>query len=247
MDKNKQIILLVLLIVLLFIINYSFIDSALINFLDEREVIIIDRVVDGDTVVSNDKSIRLLGINCPEKGEQYYTEAKDFLEESILNKTITNENYGQDRYYRDLSYLFDGSTNINLEIVRNRFANVYILDNKKYTSDLRKAWEDCIESGKNLCEKSKDKCVDCIMLKEFNWRTQEVIFYNKCSYGCDLTDWSIKDEGRKKYMFKDFILKSYSEVVITNKDFDENYVWTDTGDTLFLRDSENKLVLWKNY
>jgi len=27
----------------------------------------------------------------------------------------------------------------------------------------------------------------------------------------------------------------------------ESYVWTKTGDTLFLRDEEGKLVLWKGY
>ena len=27
----------------------------------------------------------------------------------------------------------------------------------------------------------------------------------------------------------------------------EDYVWTDSGDTIFLRDEKGKLVFWENY
>ena len=71
---------------MLFAVNYSWIDSALINFFSEQETEIVERVIDGDTIIINNKSIRLLGINSPERGEYYYAEAKAFLEEKILNK-----------------------------------------------------------------------------------------------------------------------------------------------------------------
>ena len=76
--KKKQIFLLVALIILLFGINYSFLDSAVINFLNEGENVIVERVIDGDTVIINNESVRLLGINSPERGEFYYEEAKNF-------------------------------------------------------------------------------------------------------------------------------------------------------------------------
>ncbi|MCL4419217.1 hypothetical protein M1146_03895 [Patescibacteria group bacterium] len=60
-----------------------------------------------------------------------------------------------------------------------------------------------------------------------------------------LKNWEIKDEGRKKFIFGNFILEKNREIKITAEDFNEEYVWTETGDTLFLRDEEGKLVLWK--
>ena len=99
--------------------------------------------------------------------------------------------------------------------------------------------------------------MQCIELKELNSNLQEIIFYNSCDFSCDLTNWNIKDEGRKNFIFPEFILNSNSEVkIIVGEGIDnhknlfwknEEYVLTSTGDTIFLRDSDGKLVLWKNY
>ena len=82
-------------------------------------------------------------------------------------------------------------------------------------------------------------------------------FENKCDFDCNLKDWTIKDEGRKKFNFGEFILEGNGKVKIkvgegiNQKDIlfwrGESYVWTSTGDTLFLRDNKGRLVLWKNY
>ncbi len=259
MNKRKDIFLLIFLILLFFIINYHFIDNQIENFLEDYEVGIAGRIVDGDTAIINGNSTRFLGINTPERGEKYYAEAKNLLSELILNKTIKME-YGKDRYdkyRRKLAFIFLEEKNINIELVRNGFANVYILDDKKYERELKEAWNECIEKGKNLCEKSEDKCAECIELKKLDYKTQEIIFYNNCSFNCDLSGWSVKDEGRKKFIFENFILNKNKEVKIAvgNKTDSDNilfwkgsdYVWTSTGDTLFLRDEKGKLVLWKNY
>ena len=79
---------LISLIVFLIAINYSWLDSLVIDSFSDDEFVKVDRVIDGDTIKSNENSIRLLGINTPEKGEKYYREAKDSLNEKILNKTV---------------------------------------------------------------------------------------------------------------------------------------------------------------
>ena len=248
------------LIILLVVINYSSIDKALKKFLLDYEFGIAKRVIDGDTIVINETSVRLLGINSPEKGEPYYNEARNFLEELVLNKTVKFE-FGKekyDKYQRVLAYVFLDNTNVNLKLVENGLANIYFPSGKDiYYKDFKKAWEDCIEENINLCESSKNKCADCIELKKFDYKKQEVIFYNKCGFDCELTDWKIKDEGRKTFMFPEFILKPNKDVYIligegdNTKDIlfweDEEYVWTSSGDTLFLRDDEGKLVLWESY
>lgn len=258
MNKRKEIILLTFLIFLFLVLNYSWLDNYLGMFLGNigKEDFTVKRVIDGDTiVVGDDTHVRLLGINTPEKGEKYYQEAKEFVNNSLYNKTIFVESFGEDKYYRTLGVIFFKDENFNAKIVELGFANAYILDKNRYNNDFRDAWETCIASGRNLCEKSTNKCAECIELKELNVKSQEVVFYNKCDFNCDLTNWGIKDEGRKNYLFGKFTLENNKEVSIivgnkTNSDNilywkGETYVWTETGDTLFFRDDKGKLVLWE--
>ncbi|MCK9568247.1 thermonuclease family protein [Candidatus Pacearchaeota archaeon] len=260
MNKKNEIVLLIILILLFFTINYSWIDGYFVNVFSnaDKEDFTVQRVIDGDTiVVGNDTHVRLFGINTPEKGEKYYDEAKKFIEDLILGKTIFIKSFGQDKYYRELGVVFLDDENINSKIIENGFANVYILDDKTYEEEFREAWEKCLETGENLCEVSDDKCANCIELRKLDFENQEIIFYNKCDFACELTNWEIKDEGRKKFIFEDYILGRNQEVEIvvgnsTNSGNnlyweDETYVWTEEGDTLFLRDSEGKLVLWKYF
>ena len=90
MDSRKnQITLLTTLILIFLTLNYSYFDKTLEEILSTDKFVTVTRIVDGDTVVvDGNTTIRLLGINCPERGEKYYDEAKIFLNESILNKSL---------------------------------------------------------------------------------------------------------------------------------------------------------------
>jgi micrococcal nuclease len=252
MNKKKGVILISLISLLLFVIDYSFIDEGLGKFLDEKEFTIVSRIIDGDTiVVGNDTHVRLLGINTPEKGEEYYNEAKLSLAK-LMNKTVQLEYTGDriDKYGRTLAYVIF-EDNVNIEQVKNGFANFYIYGFDKYSSQLKEAWNECLAKGKNLCEKSKDKCANCIELKSI--KNQTVKLVNNCGFNCNLTNWQIKDEGRKKFVFENYILEEEVSIIVGNETNTEerlfwkreDYVWTEGGDTFFLRDSQGKLVLWK--
>lgn len=259
-SKQKDVLVLALLIIALVIINYGWLDNAVNNFLHTYEQVHVDRIIDGDTIESNKTSIRLLGINTPERGELYYEEAKEFLENLVLNKTV-NLKYGKeryDKYQRVLAYIFLDNTNINLKIIENGLANIYFPSGKdQHYNEFKNAWEDCIDKNVNLCEKSVDKCADCIGLEEFSDKEQKVVLANNCGFSCDLTAWEIKNEGRKKFVFNNYILESNNNIeIIVGEGVDsrtqlywssEDYVWTETGDTIFLRDDEGKLVLWGSY
>ena len=242
--------LIIILILVLIAINYSFFDEKIENLLITYETGFVERVVDGDTIKINDSSYRLLGINTPEKGELYSEEAKQFLESQVLNQTVKlfYTEQRKDLYSRDLVYVVFGGKNINEEIVRQGFANVYYPSKKdSYYPKLISAWQECLENNVNFCEKSLSFCSGCIELKEFDHKKDLVVLENTCSFNCDLTDWSIKDEGRKNYVFDNTLLKPLETITITAQDFEETYVWTDSGDTLFLRDGEGRLVLWESY
>lgn len=255
--KTKYILLLVLFALGLFLAIYPFLDAKLQGYLISSDTAFIDRVIDGDTIVSNETSIRLLGINSPEKGEKYYSEAKEFLEDLILNKTVRLE-FGkerEDRYRRTLAYLYLGNENINLKLVEKGYANIYFPSGRDmHYNEFAQAWEECNE---NLCEISRDECASCIKLTRFDYENEIIILKNICDFDCELTDWTIKDEGRKKFIFPEFNLESLEiiEILVGEDEDNENtlywkgetYVWTRTGDSLFLRDENNLLVLWESY
>lgn len=240
--------------------NYKWIDSFLIQNFEEREAVFVDRIIDGDTIEANGQSIRLLGINTPEKGEEYSSESKKFLEEKILNKTVYLE-YGKtkyDKYNRILAYVFLGNENINLELVKRGFANYYFPSGKdKYYLEFQNAWIKCVENEINLCEGPEEKIHECIYLEDFDYKNEIITLRNNCVNEIDLTNWSIKDEGRKKFYFPKFILRGGNEmkIIVANLENEGNrlywksstYIWTKTGDTLFLRDNKNKLILWESY
>ena len=168
-----------------------------------------------------------------------------------MNKSLLIDRRGKDRYERDLAYLFDDSSgeeiNINRELVSAGYANAYFPEGKdNYYYSFMEAWKDCIKKDINLCEKSEDKCANCIIAKQFS-SDEEPILYNSCEIDCNMTGWSVKDEGRKKFVFEKFVLKGNNQVKLTSGDFNQTYVWTNTGDTMFLRDEKGELVLWENY
>jgi len=234
--KQKDVLVLALLIIALVAVNYSWLDDALDNFLNTSEQVHVDRIIDGDTIESNKTSIRLLGINSPERKEYFYEEAKDFLEELILNQTVYLK-YGKekyDKYGRTLAYIFLNNTNINIKLVENGYANYYFYGGKdEYSNALEKAWEDCIDKNINLCEKSEDICEECVDIKNSN------TIINTCSFSCDISDWKIKVEGRENIIF--------SEVLESQEEISFELELTETGDTLFLRDDAGKLVVWESY
>jgi len=96
----------------------------------------VSRVTDGDTIQVRDgsaeKTIRLVGIDAPElshkkrePSQPYAHAATKFLAGLVLNKTVEIKEYGQDRYGRTLAVVFQGGKNVNLEMVKAGYAEVY--------------------------------------------------------------------------------------------------------------------------
>lgn len=96
----------------------------------------VTRVIDGDTIVlSTDEKVRLICINTPEVGEDYYGEASDRLSELILNKEVelVKDKSETDRYGRLLRYIYLDGDFINEQMVKEGYAKAY-----PYSPDLTK-------------------------------------------------------------------------------------------------------------
>lgn len=106
------------------------------------------KVTDGDTVTlldarNNKIKIRLYGIDCPEKNQDYYSEAKNFVTKAILNKTVKVEVKNKDMYQRHVGVIWTPSnTNLNLALLRNGLAWHY----KQY--DKSKLYENAENAAK---------------------------------------------------------------------------------------------------
>ena len=84
------------------------------------------KILDGDTFILENQTIRLLCINTPEKGEDGYQEASDFLESKLINaKNITLTGNKTDMYGRSLRWVYLDNILLNQEILYSGFGVLY--------------------------------------------------------------------------------------------------------------------------
>lgn len=91
-------------------------------------------VKDGDTIEvlidGKSETVRLLGIDCPERKQAFGTKAKKFTSDFCFGKIVTLEGDERDRYKRLLATVFVDGKNVNEELVKAGLAWRY-----KYSDD----------------------------------------------------------------------------------------------------------------
>lgn len=104
----------------------------------DREVLIgeVVSILDGDTVhvktgPSSVVTVRLDGIDAPEKGQAFSNVAEDRLGELVFKKVVRVEATSKDRYQRTLGTLYVGNKDASRILVREGLAWHY----KKYSKD----------------------------------------------------------------------------------------------------------------
>ncbi len=108
----------------------------------------VTRIIDGDNLeLETGESVRLYGINCPEKKENFYQQAIDLTTSLALNKQIKIEyqpNYQKDTWNRILGFVFVGDTHLNEELVKSGYCEVKIYKKRAkliYQDELLEAQE----------------------------------------------------------------------------------------------------------
>ena len=110
---------------------------------------LVVRVIDGDTVdMAGGERIRLIGIDAPERGEDYYDEAATRLRELLQGKTVElrADTADRDEYGRLLRYVYLDGVFINELMVREGYARQFPFGDDRMHQDAIAAAEDAAKA-----------------------------------------------------------------------------------------------------
>ena len=127
-SRNISLILLILFVGVLAV-------STAVNFMDNEVAAAPSqasgkcyKVVDGDTIwVEGIGKIRFVQVNTPERGEPGYHEAKDYVKEKCLGKTVyldIDDKKHYDKYNRTLAIVYTENLDINRELLNENLAEI---------------------------------------------------------------------------------------------------------------------------
>jgi endonuclease YncB( thermonuclease family) len=240
---SKFAFLISLLLTLLITFNFYFFKTS-----DKTNTVQIERVIDGDTVVtSGGTTLRLVNINTPEKNEIGYQEAKDYLK-TLENRTVEIEVLGIDKYKRTLVKIF-APDYINLEIVKQGLGKKFLVQQNEL-KQFKESEESAIENSRGLWQKSSS--YGCFT-SQIDFKREFVHLENSCPE-INLNNWILSDESRKRYKFPDISLGAININTFSGEDnLTDLYwnlnqdVWNNDRDTLYLVDSAGKIVHYNSY
>ena len=207
---------------------------------EEKTKINIARVIDGDTFEDfSGQKYRLKGINTPEKSQEYYEEAKEFLK-SLENVSATIEDHGKDKYGRILAHVFKNNQHINEEILKEGLGTLYYYGKDKHYNNLEKSESFARKNQKGIWKKSSNEpCVNLIKLKEKEspkrcTNNEQLILENSCNQEIQIT-------------FKDDATHIYKETLKPTSTFTKNFscIFNNDGDSLYVWDEEGLLIFYR--
>lgn len=119
----------------------------------------VAKVLDGDTIeTSLGERVRYIGINSPEKGEAFSSQATEFNKALVLGKNVSLEFdiQAKDRYGRTLAYVFVDNALVNIEILKKGLAVLQTVGpNVKYQDSFvkaqKEAYEKCFGIWQDVC------------------------------------------------------------------------------------------------
>lgn len=137
------------------------------------------KIVDGDTfdlLTAGKKTVRvrMYGIDCPERKQDFYQAAKNALAGYIFQKNVLIKITGHDRNGRRIAMVFCNKQNINLAMIKNGFAWHF----SKYSADINFAQA---EKQARRAKAGLWKKPGAIAPWEFRKRKQEIIKTNQQS------------------------------------------------------------------
>lgn len=117
--------------------------SSFINGIAQQYKAFVIGIKDGDTIVvldslKNQHTLRLAEVDCPENGQPFGKNAKQFTSDQVFNKHITYKVLNTDRYGRTIAQVYyDNGKYLSEEIIKHGFGWWYHhYSNNKKLGDL---------------------------------------------------------------------------------------------------------------
>ena len=238
------------------------------------------RVIDGDTLVvegpDGDVTVRIIGINTPERGECFADEATDALEELVDGEELelVEDVSDLDQYGRALRYVETTSgVDVGAELVADGMAiarryepdvdrsSRYQSLQERARTDRRGLWarDACGSGASDPVAIVIDVNADAPGGDNEDLNGEWVRFTNRSDAPVDLDGWQVADESAThRYVFADRTLASAGSVTLftgCGVDDDEavywcktdSAVWNNSGDTVFLRDANGNIAAVLGY
>ena len=220
-------------------------------------------VMDGDTMeLADGRQVRYVGVNTPENGQPYAADAKALNESLVAGQAVWLETDVQenDVYGRLLAYVWVGDTFVNLELVRQGYANAYTVPpNVRHTDIFVQAEQDARKAGRGMWVLT-DVSVRITALHYDGPGSDRVApngewveLTNEGDTAVDMDGYTLRDAGLHTYTFGSVVLAPGATVhVYSGRGTDtptELYwglageeVWHNDGNTAYLRDPAGAFV-----
>lgn len=161
---RTQLILLVILLIFLAIIDISTLAVWKFSFspspsTPKEETSTVTEVISGNIIkLSDGRTVKLIGIDSPSPGQNYYEESVNMLKFLVLDKEVRLESDVEDKDSGGnlLRYVYVNYNNkelfVNLESVRQGYSlPFHIGANVKHRTEIEAARTECMTNKLNLC------------------------------------------------------------------------------------------------
>jgi len=239
-------------------------DASPIDATGEEALVI--SVADGDSLEvrseAGAETVRLAGINAPDRGECHADAARDNLA-VLVEKTVRLVIVGSDQFGRTLAHVFHDEAHLNLDMVAAGLAIASNPEDDPHGEAILFAEDRAYATGVGLwgstaCGSSRvpptveidesGSTVDPGGPDDRDLSDELIVLVNRGSESVDLSDWVLRDESsRHRYTFDDgTALGPGASVVITSADpgWDpgDSPVWNNDGDMALLQDASGTVV-----
>jgi micrococcal nuclease len=229
----------------------------------DGETVLVKHVIDGDTVELDDGShVRYIGINTPERNQPFFEQAREANRNLVAGQTVTLvlDSQTTDQYGRILAYIWSGDKLVNLELVRLGYANAYTAPpNVRYSNEIAAAEQEAREAGLGLWASSGAP----LKIQEIHFNApgadpenpngEWITIVNDGPNAVSMAGYTLKDEASHIYTFSAIDLAPGRTIKLHSgqgKDDSKTLywglvndsVWSNDGDTAFLRDPQGRLV-----
>ena len=229
---------------------------------------IVTKVIDGDTVVlNNGEKVRYLGIDTPERDEPFYWEATRANRNLVMKQIVRLEagDRKRDPYHRLLAYVWINGKLVNAELVRQGYARARGPFDGKYRKLILQSQKDAFLARRGIWAlRAADSPIRILEAHgnargddRQNLNDEYITFTNSGNAPVSLNGWTVTDESNHRYRFPEYVLPPRQTVKLSTGSGknttgrlywgSEQPIWTNSGDTVFLFNSDGKLVLMHVY